>query len=592
MHYEGSKDPAIALKELLEKYELSPLEINSCAADELIDFPLLSPVQCSQLIHYRSKHGALYSGKELLLIPSFCQELVDWMEPYVDYSTPTKEVNRQQWSKSITGSRWGVAEQKIPYLYSRYQSNKLDPALKLDFVAYGFPSVRRYNLLSDLQLKGGFIYRPAGRKNCSVVIGCLRASLGSNLIFRSHPIFFGGAIFERGAPKIGVDASLSSHIPLIGSAVTLNQNKWDIILGAGVRRYALREKLSVNDSLLFTIDPYRSADRLEAPFKLNQISIFSSARQDLGKIKLRYSNAFSSFSYPGVQANASSFSCFNQSLAFSYECRGHDLYLDLAHYKNHLALALQLEGDLKEVIRYRVQWFSIPNGYVAPNGQIGQSGILKRPMSQVSLNLDYQPANFHFLSYQFQQRFFYLPRYGHLGPSHDFRHQLTWRYTGLKNIDLQFRYRYKYLSEMAFRPGVSQRIHLFKCRLAYSISSKCLFWPEIQLLEEEGISKSRSCLLGSTIAWKSKAMTLKVQITAGKVEDYESRLYTYEQSLSYSFDQLVLYRDGGAAVVIAQIPVSKTCNLQLKYARYFSQDKLLQAWSTEDYLAVQFISKW
>ena len=45
MHYEGSKDPAIALKELLEKYELSPLEINSCAADELIDFPLLSPVQ-------------------------------------------------------------------------------------------------------------------------------------------------------------------------------------------------------------------------------------------------------------------------------------------------------------------------------------------------------------------------------------------------------------------------------------------------------------------------------------------------------------------------------------------------------------------
>ena len=179
-----------------------------------------------------------------------------------------------------------------------------------------------------------------------------------------------------------------------------------------------------------------------------------------------------------------------------------------------------------------------------------------------------------------------------MGPSHDFRHQLTWRYTGLKNIDLQFRYRYKYLSEMAFRPGVSQRIHLFKCRLAYSISSKCLFWPEIQLLEEEGISKSRSCLLGSTIAWKSKAMTLKVQITAGKVEDYESRLYTYEQSLSYSFDQLVLYRDGGAAVVIAQIPVSKTCNLQLKYARYFSQDKLLQAWSTEDYLAVQFISKW
>jgi hypothetical protein len=71
--------------ERLETYRKNPMDINKCSREELIAFGLLSEIQVQAFLNYRRNYGQIYSFFELLNVPTFDEQTVRRIVPYLSF---------------------------------------------------------------------------------------------------------------------------------------------------------------------------------------------------------------------------------------------------------------------------------------------------------------------------------------------------------------------------------------------------------------------------------------------------------------------------------------------------------------------------
>jgi hypothetical protein len=81
--------------ERLEIYRKNPLDINNCSKEQLNAFGLLTEIQIQALLNYRKRFGQIFSFYEMQNIPTFDQNIVKRMLPYltIDMSKDIEQLN-------------------------------------------------------------------------------------------------------------------------------------------------------------------------------------------------------------------------------------------------------------------------------------------------------------------------------------------------------------------------------------------------------------------------------------------------------------------------------------------------------------------
>lgn len=94
---EEDEDLSEWLEELQDLHE-NPLNINSAGADELLRIPFLNEILVNRLLEYRRKYGAIYSLRELAAVEGFDRLLLEKLAWFVTFGgTPeTAAVRRRQ----------------------------------------------------------------------------------------------------------------------------------------------------------------------------------------------------------------------------------------------------------------------------------------------------------------------------------------------------------------------------------------------------------------------------------------------------------------------------------------------------------------
>lgn len=87
--------------ERLDYYQQHPLNLNRASYDDFLDLGLLSKQQAYQLLHYKIQHGRILSIYELQAVPTFTQELIQQIVPFVtvDSVDARKELTLSNLSK-------------------------------------------------------------------------------------------------------------------------------------------------------------------------------------------------------------------------------------------------------------------------------------------------------------------------------------------------------------------------------------------------------------------------------------------------------------------------------------------------------------
>ncbi len=177
------------LTEHLESYRFRPLNLNAATVAQLERLGLLNDFQIASLLQYRSDYGDLTSISELQYVPGFTSQVIAMLQPYISFQKTEiynlTWLNIRRFGKSELMTRYirGLAEKKgfssdivrdstkkdawylgsPDMLWLRYQFNAMDK-LKIGFTAdkdvgeeffkgfqkRGFPFYSGYVALSDV----------------------------------------------------------------------------------------------------------------------------------------------------------------------------------------------------------------------------------------------------------------------------------------------------------------------------------------------------------------------------------------------------------------------------------------------------------
>ena len=86
--------------ERLEQYRKNQLDINKSGREALAAFGLLSEIQIQALLNYRKNFGQIYSFFELLNVPTFDEQTVRRIIPYLTFD-PVKELEKFSFNRAF-----------------------------------------------------------------------------------------------------------------------------------------------------------------------------------------------------------------------------------------------------------------------------------------------------------------------------------------------------------------------------------------------------------------------------------------------------------------------------------------------------------
>lgn len=88
-NFEEEQDYTALVQDLYDLYD-APLNLNTATADDFAPFPILSEVAIANFLNYRKEVGQLYSIYELLAIEGFTEEVVEDMQHFITLKEKTK----------------------------------------------------------------------------------------------------------------------------------------------------------------------------------------------------------------------------------------------------------------------------------------------------------------------------------------------------------------------------------------------------------------------------------------------------------------------------------------------------------------------
>jgi len=174
------------LMEFLLELEKNPLDVNSATAEELSQLPWITPTIANNIISYRFEIGTFANIERILLVPNFTPELLEMCKKYITVKNRAADGRLLEISQRSRVSR--KLENSVGYQDGNYLGspnkyyNQIKTTLYQNYTA-GFVLEKDGGEQNFNDLALFYILYQTPNKNNKLVIGNYRLEFGQGLVF-------------------------------------------------------------------------------------------------------------------------------------------------------------------------------------------------------------------------------------------------------------------------------------------------------------------------------------------------------------------------------------------------------------------------
>lgn len=618
-----SEESMSEIYDMLCELEDSPLNINAVSFDEIVQIPGLDMAKVSDIMEYRDRYGELKTIEELAMIPSIDREL----RLFVSHFLVAEPVSGEKWysKKGLAGvlkahhgnlmtavdiplyTRNGYKKNdetgEKPYLgdrckYGLRYTGQLSNHIKYGFVGAkdaGEPFLNRGN--SDgMDYYSYFVsVNNLGRLK-AVVLGSFRVRFGMGLVINTNSSY-------------GKQTALSS-MSTVSNTISGHSSRSDATRLQGVASTIdIGKAKSETKMELSAFCSYRGIDATlnkDGSVSTIQTSGYHRTESEMGKknnTKQLVSGTHFSWKRNGWHAGVTGvFDRFNRDLNPSWEsdgykyrkynARGNSFWnagVDYGYISSRLSFmgetatggcgAIATLNTMQAKLSDRlsltaIQRFYSYKYYAIQSNSFSDGGHVQNE-SGIYLGARWNLAKYTVLDVY--SDFVYSPwmKYQVHASSHSFDNNISLTYSkSAWSVMGRYRFRVKEYDNADKSALADRQDHRF--RLLVTRGGDVLSFStqaDACVISFEGERKT-GWMLGETVRFKqNKRVDLSGNVSYFKTTDYDSRLYTYEKSLLYTFSMPSYYGNGLRLSLVARTDFGHHWMLQAKigYTKYFDR---------------------
>ncbi len=604
----------------LEQFRSNPINLNEADADELKQLRIVNDLQIANLIAYRDLFGKLISIYELQAVPSWDVNTIRRLLPFVSIATPVSVTDEAKlrfrrgehslllrvtqvleradgFDKTSTGPKYIGSPQKI---FFRYR--------------YVYKDLLQFGLVGDKDAGEAF-FAGAQKKGFDFYsfhffarrIGIVQAlALGDFLVNMGQGLVqWQGLAFKKSVDVMGVKRQSAVLRPYSsagefyfqrGAGISIKKGKFEVTAFASLRKLSsnlIADTLDHEDhiSSFLTSGYHRTSNENEDRNNLTQTAMGAVVVYRAGKWQVGLNGVYYHFSLP-VQKREEPYnyysisgkSWYNMSVDFSYTYKNLHFFGEAASDKltnkafiNGLLISVDPRVDISVVHR------TIGKGYQAVNGNAFTENTYPGNETGFYTGITIRPApGWKLEAYADLYKFPWL-KYLVDAPSHgnDFLAQLT--YTLNKQTEVYTRYRaaakqnnrpdtISVTNFLVRIPKQNWRTHIsFKVDPAITLRTRAeLVWYN------KGDEQAQQGFLSFVdIIYKPmlRPFSGSLRLLYFETDGYDSRIYTYENDVSYSYSIPAFNDKGFRYYLNLNYDFSKKLSCWVRWAQTIYQDK-------------------
>lgn len=610
--------------EKLEIYARNPVNLNKSSFDELEELQLLSPTQISALIDYRAKHGKLISIYELQAVPGFDILTIKNILPFIKVSGDLDDTQMSLKELFSTGrnqilARWDrVLEQKKGYteleddetgsrylgdpnrFYFRFKHTN-DTRLSYGITMEKDPGEEFFTGSN----KNGFDFYSAhifikkySKRLKAIAIGDFAASFGQGLVLFSG---FGRGkgpdvmAVRRSASTLRAFSSVSEALFYRGGGVTLGLTDHIELTVFGSRRFKdgnllqpdtldAEEQVLRFSSLQIT-GLHRTEAEIEDKGGLQETVVGGSLKYQTDHAHIAFNALYTTFDRalsrsprPYNQFFFSGSRLLNLSTDYSFVYRNFNFFGETAVSDNGglatlngLLIGLDRKVNMSLMFRHYEKEYQALN--VFPFAEAGGG----RNETGLYIGLQIIPnRNWSLQTYYDIFRHPYL-RFSADAPSTGYEYLAKLTYRKKRKMEAYIQYRFERKQENV--PDPEARIDYllnrdrtqFRVHFSYNVTSQLTLKSraEYAFFNNNFEAPSKGFMLYQDIVFKPKdfPLSLTTRYAIYNTDDYDSRIYAYENSILNDFLNPAYYNQGSRFYINLRFTKFRNASLELRYAQ-------------------------
>ncbi|MEP7164607.1 MAG: helix-hairpin-helix domain-containing protein [Ferruginibacter sp.] len=570
-----------------------PINLNTADEISLKDLKILTPLQIQNLVSYRLILGKLLNVYELQAVPGWDLQTIRKIRPYV---AVTNELNLfESIGKRLKGGEHSiliratqVLERSRGYLIDSSVATNFYPGTPQKLLVrykYVYKNLLQYGIVAEKDAgeqffkggqKSGFDFYSAHifMRNLGIIkslaLGDYTVNMGQgltqwqSLAFKKGPDISGTKRQAAVLRPYNSAGEINFHR---GIGITLGKNNWEATVFGSYRKldanFVPADSLTNEDivSSLQTSGYHRTKSEVADKNIQRQMAFGGNFSLQLKQLHIGVNAIQYSFKYPLVkdQQPYNSFalkgkSFGNYSVDYSYTFRNMHLFGELATtgkkglaFVNGLLISVSANIDMSFLYRniakeYQSLYTNAFTESTYPTNEKGLfSGISIRPNSQWQVDAYVDMYKFPWLKFGVD-----APTTGS-----DYFIQLTYRPN--RQLEMYSRYKreskgYNLIGEFVLHPVLNIPRQNWRIQYSYKISREWTFRNRAEMVwfSKRGPDPSQGFLIYADVIYKPlmKPFAANIRLQYFQTDDYNSRLYAYENDVLYSFSIPVFYEKG------------------------------------------------
>ncbi|MGB3005368.1 MAG: helix-hairpin-helix domain-containing protein [Chitinophagaceae bacterium] len=610
---QGETEDDAYLQEL-EQFRKHRLNLNSAEADELKQLRIVTDLQIANLIAYRNLFGKLISIYELQAVPSWDINTIKRLLPFIEIEAPNSFAEE-------AGKRFNEGEHSLLLRLSQVleRSNGFDnssggtkylgsPQRILFRYRYTYKNLLQFGVLGDKDageqfLKGAqtkgfdfYSFHLFARKMGviqSLALGDFTVNMGQGLIQ------WQGLAFKKSVETMGIKRQSAVLRPYSsagefyfhrGAGITIKKGKIESTVFASIRKLSanfVADTVNNEDfiSSFLTSGYNRTINEIADKNKLNQTALGGNIIYRGNKFHIGLNGINYHFSLP-VQKRNEPYNLYaisgkewnNFSIDYSYTYKNLHLFGEAATDKNFnkafingLLISVDSRVDFSFLQRTISKKFQSINGNAFtentyPTNETGfYAGVTIRPSIGWRLDAYGDIYKFPWLKYQVD------------APSHgkDFFAQIT--YTPNKQVEIYTRFRNE-TKQSNFPDNTTASNFLisipkqsWRTQTGFKINSAITLRNRVELLwyNKKGKNNENGFLTFFDIHYKPllKSFSGVLRLQYFETDEYNSRIYAYENDVLYSYSIPAFYDKGFRYYLNLNYDINKKISLWARWAQ-------------------------
>lgn len=605
------------LQEMLQ-YQKSPINLNTADEATLKEFRLLTPIQIQNLLSYRDLLGKLINIYEMQSIPTWDVATIQKIRPYVTVGLNANlrealGTRLRNGDRSVLVRVSQTLEQSRGYLLDSSSAKNFYPGSpQRIFVRYKYvyKNLLQYGVVGEKDageqfFRGaqheGFDFYSAHffMRNVGIVkslaLGDFTVNLGQGLTQWMSLAFKKGPDITATKRQASVLRPYSSAGEIFfhrGAGITVGKNNWEATVFGSYRKldanFNASDTLNNSDEFISSLQTsgyHRTASETEDKGVQRQIAFGGNFSYRFGRLHVGVNGVHYNFRYPLVK-QPDPYNLYaltgkefgNYSVDYSYTYRNLHFFGEAAATdKNYKAFVHGLLISVASNVDLSFLYRNISKGYQSlytnaftestyPTNEKGFfSGISIRPGNNWRIDAYADMYRFPWLKYRVN-----APTTGS-----DYLVQVTYRPNKVLEMYTRFKSESKSINynpdDLVLSPVIPQPKQDWRTQISYKLNPIFTFRTRTELVwfDKKGSAASNGFLMYADLLYKPlmKPFAGNIRLQYFETDDYNSRLYAFENDVLYYFSIPVFYGKGYRYYINLNYDVNKRITVWGKLAQ-------------------------